>query len=650
MSDEVKEITEIKVKRGKNYDEDGEIIGTYNRRHIVFFPKKTYGEVEPGSKVRVKIIPTGNTDRCNNMMYRAEPADTEYTNKWKDNGDGTASLVTISENWKLETAQEGVVETKQLEKRENADRAYTESEYDLFWGESVDDSMVVESAVEVTPVEQEVVKDGKLKWEQVDEKRKTQEDQLRPIEEVKPKKRGEWWRHRLEAEYSDELEVRLQTKYRQGDTEQTLRHSESWSELPDWLQSQLALPLCDCGRKRRDPQLEDGYSHCKLCRSEETCERCGEQTEITVIGDRMVCNDCESYERQEQLITDLLDEEDLQAIADEAARLRQANAVEGEAGEKILESGLNHINSDYTRDRILKRWSGYEQYYFTSSGVYGSHLPPQALSILEHIPNSRGNSFVELFAWIVDADFYVRQQDRDVQPNLSKSDVESVKSKLEDSKPVLADRLRESEDKRKQAINCLKEARKTLPDWSSVQKELQRAEDLLQSEEQPYSEVLEQIERAEEVAEKQQKEREELAFLLEELKNNKEVNEPFKEAKRIRDFAEEAVKAGLQVGKDRQEVISLLEGELNARYGRARRQKQLKQVLYPLAEKDLGQRLLGFRRRRDLDRWLKGAIKWLKNKPSTQERKVDQESEDADLDLEEADLSELFGGRAQVDE
>ena len=288
--------------------------------------------------------------------------------------------------------------------------------------------------------------------------------------------------------------------------EKYLTQSLVWGGIPSWLQAELSAryPVCSCGRRRCDIQVSDGYGKCELCRNEETCERCGKQAKITVVGGKLVCENCQPYEEQEQLIASQLTMEYRQKIAEEAKRLLRGQPLDAETGFIVVKAGLGHISSDYARRRVFRRYEGYRWYYFTDEGVFGTKFEPAALKVLQYLPQATSNSLVELVAWVAGgpkpsgSDFYLRTQveGQEVLPQLTENLLKQVVVKLEADQPVLADWLRWSEAERLAALEALAKAEAELTgyEWGSkVYSLLSEARQALQSEEQDYKLALEKI-------------------------------------------------------------------------------------------------------------------------------------------------------------
>jgi hypothetical protein len=491
----------LEAQKGKNYDETGKVIASWNRS-IVFLPKG----VQPGQKVRVRLIEIeGKKDARGRVMYRAEPAPVEYTERWKDNGDGTASRVKVAIDWLLKESEVEVIETRKLESREA--RAWLYTERSVVWGSSLNDSFVEEVEVRSVPIESEVVKNGALVWERTSEREERSQPVQRPVSRVEGVG-GDWYRNRFNLTYEPFWSLELRVYFQVEGEEKYITHATTWGEIPTWLQSELSAryPVCSCGRQRRDVEVPDGYDKCELCRAQETCQRCGKQAKITVINGKLVCDTCQPYEEQEQLIALYLTDAHRQAIANEGRKLVQGEALNAELGFQVLKAGLGHITYSYTRDRILRRYEGYRWYYFTDEGVFGTKFEPTALQVLQYLPQASGNSLVELVAWVVGgpkpsgSDLYLQTQveGREGVPQITEDLLKQVVAKLEAGQPVLANWLRGSEADRLAALEAFRQAEElaSAPYGSRIYELFGEACQALESEEQDYKTAVEAFQKA----------------------------------------------------------------------------------------------------------------------------------------------------------
>jgi len=491
---EIEIIETLLAEKGKRYEEDGQVIASYGRS-IVFLPKG----VQPGQKVRVKLEKIREDSR-GRMMYRGVPAPVEYTERWKDNGDGTASRVKVAIDWFLKESEVEVIETRKLESREA--RAWLYTERSVVWGSFPTSSFVEEVDVRSVPIESEVVKNGALVWERTSEREERGQPFQRPVSRVEAVG-GKWFLNRFNTTYEPSWSLELRVYFQVEGEEKYITQTTTWGEIPNWLQVEISAryPVCSCGRQRRDVEVPDGYDKCELCRAQETCERCGKQAKIAVIHGKMVCDACQPYEEQEQLIAQHLSPLYREQIAAEAKKLLQGQALESELGFQVLKAGLGHITCSYTRDRILRRYEGYRWYYFTDEGVFGTKFEPAALQVLQYLPQAAGNSLVELVAWVVGGpkpsgpDFYLRTQvygESGVSlPQITEDQLKQVVANLEAGQRVLAYRLRDSEADRLAALEAFRQAEDlaSFPN-SKIRKLYEKARQALKGEEQDYKTAL----------------------------------------------------------------------------------------------------------------------------------------------------------------
>lgn len=409
-----KNIVTLLAERGKKFDETGEAIASHGRC-LVFLPRGA----EPGKNVRVELAELDKTDARGRKMYRGVPAPVEYTEKWKDNGDGTASRVTIATNWLGKTSEEGVVETRALETREAQEQATSRTDRVVMWGVDLASSLILEEQVKVVPTfTEKVSSSGTLTWERVSEQVVRMAPRALPIVQVQIWA-GEWFPHQLQVVYLDSWTLEAQCFYGSGASEYAKEYS-TWGKLPSWVQTQVMAdyPVCSCGRQRRDAHVSDGYGKCIICRTEEKCERCGKQVKVENLSGRLVCEKCRPYEGAEQMIEKALPRESREAIAAEAKKPTLGQALPQEAGETILRATLDHITDDWRKNNLIERWSGYGWYYFCEDGIFATKLAPAALEILQFLPQASGNGLVEMVAWLADGpkpwdanrDFYLRTQ------------------------------------------------------------------------------------------------------------------------------------------------------------------------------------------------------------------------------------------------
>ena len=432
--------------------------------------------------------------------FRVSPAPVEYTQRWKDNGDGTISRVEIATNHLLQQREVGVSETRPLQTRDGTATVRTERKAVLASALPAD-AYVEETRTRVVPIETEDVYGGTILWRQIDKREEAAGSDLYPIEKVEAFD-YDWDRYHLHPDYGNANKIALSVEFLVKGNTTSLRHETTWGAVPAWLQDQLLAPyhLCSCGRKRIDPtRVTDGYGKCELCRSEEHCSRCNKQAKVTVINGHLICEDCQPYQKAEDLIDQLLSHELRRAIANEAQRLLVGQVFPKEDGEAKLRETVEHITSSWTRDSLLEKWFGYSYYYFTEEGVFGTKLSPQALERLELLPNTHGNDVVEIIAWFTGrlkddpSNYFTRTQNHEV---VALPPLEQTIRGLAWDTWRLADRLRASESERIATLEAYTKANKELSDDSSVARLLAEAWRLLQDEAQDYVQALKKVEAA----------------------------------------------------------------------------------------------------------------------------------------------------------
>src|SRR3989344_6253375 len=483
------EIVTLETREGKN---PGEAVASYGRC-IVFLPSGT--PVNKTVRVELEEITTKKDGR-GRTMYRGKPAPPLYTERWKDLGNGMIGLVTIATDWLFNESEEGVRDERPIQER-NGTPFYRRT-YTLVWGADLSSSILEEHQIRVTPLEREKVSfRGELAWEKTGER-----EEAIPIASVQLTKlvvqdRGDWYFHRLDPVYDPAWKVGLSVRY-----------------LPAWYQTELesAYPPCPCGRKRRDLQVWDSYPKCETCRHEETCGRCGkdcsgwgdtrEGKDPWWIQGRMICGNCLRYEKAEQIIAEKFQMEKRLEVADMAKLLLSVDALPREAGEVILASTLDHLESEWDRDHLVKEWKDFAFYYFTEKCVFGSKFSPAALTVLQFLPQAVGNQLVELVAWLggyvrvgdceKKGDFYYDSQVKgksEVElPSLTEHDFMAEKS--------LAIRLRGSEAGRLAALGGYQNLVEKLGKDSE---QARAVAGILQAKKQDYAAALEKIREREEI-------------------------------------------------------------------------------------------------------------------------------------------------------
>jgi hypothetical protein len=489
MSDE--KVITLLAERGKKFDETGEAIASHGRC-LVFLPMGA----EPGKNVRVRLEEI-KADSRGRMMYRGHPAPVEYTERWKDNGDGTATRVKIATDWLLQESEVGAVETRKLEARERP--TTFRDDRSVIWGADATDTQVEVVRVQTIALETEKVSGGQIVWIPTGTREEKKAAEIRQVTllEVQTDSGNAWWARRFEVSYDPTCMVSFRYIEEGDSVARSLR--AIYGDLPTWLQGELAArcPVCSCGRQRRDTQVLDGYSKCEECRKEEVCVRCGKKSTVKNLGGRLVCDKCQPYEAAGQLIETSFPMERREAIAAEAKKLLAGQAFPQEVGEAILKATMDHIASSWTREDFSRRWSGYGWYYFCEDGVYGTKLAPAALQILQFLPQASGNGLVEMVAWLMDGpkaqhslDFYLRTQ---VNGETGVSLPAFAEDRLKQIK--LAEFLRGSEADRIAALAGYKVLAEKLGEDS---REAKAVAEILQNEAQDYAAAVAKIHEAEE--------------------------------------------------------------------------------------------------------------------------------------------------------
>ena len=352
MNDEKIEI--LLAEEGQRFEEDGQAIASIERS-IVFLPKG----VKPDQKVRVKLFEIKEDSR-GRMMYRSVPAPAEFTEKWKNSGDGTATQVKIAINWLLEESQVGEIETRKLETREGTPSEKSESK--IVWGKDLTSTKIEEDKFQLIPLEEEKVEGEKIAWKKIGDREEFVEKVIHsPTKELYIREfrlYGDW----LSVDYTDNL---IQG-YVKTEDDHWVSLDILWQEMPIWWRKEVEarFPVCACGTNRYDAEASDGYQKCWICRGNEACEICGKkEANITIIDGQMMCASCKKSQEQEQLITTHLTDAHLQMIVSEAKKLLVGQALEAELGLAVLKSGLEHITSEFTQSRMLDQWREYRWYY-----------------------------------------------------------------------------------------------------------------------------------------------------------------------------------------------------------------------------------------------------------------------------------------------
>lgn len=487
----------LEAKEGLKFAETGECVATYaagrRRQHIVFLPRGC----QPGQTVRVVLDGIKDAsgkprlDKAGREMYRGVPAPVEYSDRWKDNGNGTISKITVSKDWLGKEAEEGVVETRQPAPREGNPSIRTERH--VRWGSTLATCTVEIADVTTTPAEVEVVQDGQLGWRKTSEREEKSSRAVSVTDVRVTSLDSTVW----QSSYPPEWQLSAAVDH--DGTSVSVR--VPWSNAPREVRERIEnrYPVCVCGRKRYDAQNPDGYAKCEKCREEERCVRCGKQARVAVVRNRLVCANCEPYEEQEQLVNRVLSAAQRQALAQQATRLLAGNAVPQEAGEVILRSTLDHVTWDWERNDLAQKYTGYAWYYFCDEGVYGSKFPSAALQVLQGLSEASGNGVVELVAWLAGhqkvedceryGDFYHRSQVKGESPtpSLTESGLQNL---------GVAVKLRGSEADRVLAFGLYQTLVKRL---GRDAEQVKAVADILNSDEQEYAAALAKMREAEDV-------------------------------------------------------------------------------------------------------------------------------------------------------
>lgn len=446
--DTEKSWVQISTQVGKNA---GEVVGSYgsSRRSssIVFFPRDN--QPEAGKIVRVILVPLKEDSR-GNMMYRGNPAPSIPGEQWVDNADGTASCWETSIDWLGNAVPYQKISDQQLQSRKLLVR--TTACYEFLWGKDLTDSQIVEKKINHFSLQTESCYNNEngsgIDWQETGEEEEALTDEILTISSIEirkdcglPASSARW-----SLVYDDECSIYLNCSF-SNDNKNSGWHK--WDTLPNWLKDQFQndYPVCACGRERTE-KWNDGYSKCRICRSEETCDRCNQKKTIAIISGRMICNDCEFYEKTELQVRAKLDQKKLQLIAGQADLLLQGTCFSKEEGLLLLKAiDPNHY------------WSEHPYYHFDDNGVFGSHLPATALEILRLLPQSQGNSLVDLVGWIVDEDFFQATQidGKTKTPYVSESSLNEMVKKLVNGNNVVACFLRGPETDRRKLADWLKD-------------------------------------------------------------------------------------------------------------------------------------------------------------------------------------------------
>lgn len=399
MSEKI--LATLEAREGNKFAENGECVGTYNRYHIVFLPKGA----KPGQSVRVELFEItdaagqARTDARGRVMYRARPAVDEITERWETGAASEIVHVRLTENWLGETTHREVLESRPPAERETA--SWPRKTFKVAWGVSAADSLGVRQETQVYLGERETVQNGSLVWVRTGSERlepqPEQPDQITTVEGNLP---AWFWTDtvRLAAVVPAGTLVRLRVHM----ADRTVTEVDvPWKDLPSWLRTDLEArcPVCACGRQRvLSPG--DGYGRCELCRSAETCDRCGQQARISLVNNQKVCDTCKPLAQQEALVAEHLSAAKRRELADLAKTLLSGQVFEGETGEILYTSTLDHVAGEHARQHLADLAKGYPWYYFCDGGVYGSKFAPAALQLIQNIDRASGNGLVMLAGWV----------------------------------------------------------------------------------------------------------------------------------------------------------------------------------------------------------------------------------------------------------
>ena len=491
-------IETLVANAGRN---EGEAVGSYGRS-IVFLPKET----PINRHVRVRLIELAKRDARDRAMYRGEPAPDVPSERWKDNGDGTASRITILTDWLNQESEIGVVETRQLATREGTHT--TRSDYRVVWGDSFVSSVVEDHQIEVIPTEREYVFHNTILWKKVSERSGPRPTFQFPITELRVNNANHWWMARYVVTWAPELAVLGEVFFKTSGG-QVLRTDilDTFGGMPNWWkkEQEAKFPVCSCGRTRRDAVTSDGYAKCEICRKEEHCARCSQQKTVQLVAGKLLCSTCKPLEETEQEVTNFFAPEGKAAIAAQAKRLRSGQAFPQEEGMMILRATMDHIPSEWDRNRFLDRWKTYLWFYFCEDAVYGTKLAPTALQLLEYLPHGSGDGLIDMACWIAQGpevygnvtDYYVTTQveGRTFSPGEFDNRTGKVLGNCLDSlgedavtgKMVIAARLRGAEAERIAAIQGYARLSEKL---GKDQREVKQIAEILQGNEQDYAKAV----------------------------------------------------------------------------------------------------------------------------------------------------------------
>jgi len=571
----------------------GQPIGSYTagRRshHLVFLP----GDAPVGQQVRVRLVDTGSKDRRENTLYRGVPANVEYTDRWKDNGDGTASRVTVAKNWLLQEWEEGECERKTLGKDSpRPDRTTRTPRRTVDLSTSLSMATVQEEIIATTPLMSEIVDNkvaGGLVWMETGKSEVMEISDLFAVSKISLK--SAWGKEKIfQVVWGADWPIEVTVHFNNTATEVAHAEATSWGKLPLWVQRlhESEYPVCACGRERvaaKDCTFwVDEYPKCGQCRAEEHCHRCGKQAQISFLSGRLICNDCIPYEKAEQLIASKITAQHRTKVIAEAQRLLAGQALPADSGFLVLKCGLDYVPEGWLKEKILGQYKGYTWYYFTDKGIFGSKFSPATLQVFRVFGEACGDGLVELVAWLTfghksDSDFFTKTQVKGEKAPLP--DISDVVHDIAGGADLLSIRLRDSEQKRLEAVEAVKSLEELKGDEFRGNA-IRLAEEALRAEAQDYAEVIRKVTEAK--------------ILL-------------PPAPPMPLGAELAQAAATMFGHG--PARSVFNRELTSSYGRSRRQTGVKEGLSGLVDTEIGQRFFALHRAADVDQALEDAVNWL---------------------------------------
>lgn len=499
-------IVTLQVQEG---NKPGQPIGSYTvgRRmhHLVFLPS----DAPVGKEVRVRLVDTGRKDVRGNALYRGVPVQIEYSNRWKDNGNGTGSKVTIAKNWLLQEWEEGECEKKELVANSpRPDRATKIVRHKVDFGTSLATATVLEETVVSTPLMDERVDNtqpGGFIWVEVGKREMVEKSDRFAVSRFADTRQFRLDLN-IKLNWDGDWPFQLAAYFVRDGSEIWVAESTTWGKLPAWVQTQFQAewPVCSCGRERvamAQGHKVDDYPKCSKCRSEAHCDRCnktGATEKLSFLSNRLVCQSCLPYEKAEQLINRQLTATHKAKVVADAEKLLLGQALAADLGLSVLKAGLGHVTVGWPRDNIVNRWSGYQWYYFTDQGVFGSKFSPATLQILRFIGQATGNGLVEMVAWLAGGqkvdpnwDFFTKTQVKG-ENGVALPQIEDVIQKFVAGSAVLADRLRGSEKSRLEMLDAVKSVESLRNDdfRSGSFREIQT---LMEAEAQEYGQVTQKV-------------------------------------------------------------------------------------------------------------------------------------------------------------